>query len=304
MSIITLEKPDALTSLSTAAILVAVEIHSRTFTKKDRKIAEEVSEDRGARAVAGSWQHDLFVGDADLTALLDYRPVIYNWIKRRTYDWAGSTRILPMVNYAKFMEEFKVHEAKFYELRDKFLARYEERVNAMAFVRGPMFDRKDYPSVDELRYAYSVQLHISDVPVGDFRVKIAEDVAEDLRVTYQKQVNQDIERILQAQTDQLVEVLDSLSRGCSTHTKTDKDGKTKEVRGRVYETTVEKALELCAVFREFNTAGCAKLEDARARLQAALVDVNVDQLRTNESLRVRVKSDVDDILAKFGAKAD
>lgn len=300
-NVITLDKPQAIPSLASAAILVSVEIHSRTFTKKDKKIAAEVSSERGARTVAGNWEHELFVGDNDLKALLDYRPVIYNWIKRRTYDWAGSTRILPMVNYTKFMQEFKEHETNFIALRDKFLATYESKINAMAFVRGPMFSRQDYPPVEALRDSYSLELHVSDVPAGDFRVKIAEDVAEDLRLTYQKQANRDVERILQAQIDQLVEVLDSLSRGCGTYVKTDKDGNTKEIKGRVYESTIERALELCAVFRDFNTTGNDKLEEARARLQAALADVNVDQLRTNESLRVRVKSDVDDILSKFGA---
>lgn len=300
--LITLQKAEAVTSLATAAVLVSVEIHSRTFTKKDRKIAAEVSSERGARTVAGNWEHELFVGDKDLEELLDYRPVIYNWIKRLTYDWAGSVRCLPMVNYVRFMQEFEQHKDNFTALRDKFLAKYEEKINAMAFVRGPMFNRHDYPPVDALRDAYSVDLHVSNVPEGDFRVKVAQDVADDLHRTYQKQANDLVDRIMQSQIDQLIEVLDSLSRGCGTYTKTDKEGKTKEVRGRVYESTVERALELCAVFREFNTTGNAKLEDARARLEAAMQDVDADKLRSNESLRSRVKSDVDDILSKFGVK--
>ena len=297
-----LTAPETLTSLASSAILVAVEIHSRTFSKKDSKIAREVSAERGARTVAGSWQHDLFVGDADLEALLNYRAIVYNWIKSRTYDWAGSTRLLPMVNFPRFMQEYNQHVANYSTLRDTFLARYEEKINSMAFARGPMFNRGDYPSIQELRNAYTITLHRSPVPSNDFRVRQADDIREDLHNTYQAQVNDIVDRMVNSQIDALVKVMDSISRGCSTYTSTDKNGNVKEKRGRVYETMIEQALDLCDVYREFNTTNNSLLEQARVRLATALTDVSADTLRNNETQRTRVKDEVDSILSLFGAK--
>lgn len=298
-----LETPKTITSLATSAVLVAVEVHSTTFTKKDRKMAAEVSAERGARTVAGSWEHELFVGDTDLEALLAFRPTIYNWVKRLTYPWGGGYYILPMVNYTRFMSEFEEMKKEYEVVRlEKFLSRYEEKINAMAFARGPMFNRADYPDIDTLRGAYSVELSIANVPLGDFRVSVAQDLANDLQRTFEEQAQRKMTELSDRLSAQFVDVMDALSRGCTNEIVEGKDGKPKVKRGRLFESAVERALELCSTFREFNPTGNTLLEDARQRLSATLADVTTDQLRHSDSLRERVKSDVDDILSIFKAR--
>jgi uncharacterized coiled-coil protein SlyX len=62
---------------------------------------------------------------------------------------------------------------------------------------------------------------------------------------------------------------------------------------------VERALQLCNTFKEFNLTNNATLEDARAALEKTLYGLNVDLLRENEVVREQVKDELDDILNKF-----
>jgi hypothetical protein len=80
------------------------------------------------------------------------------------------------------------------------------------------------------------------------------------------------------------------------------NGKVRTERKRIYDTTIEKALELCDTYKTINVTNDPRIEDARAALERVLQDVSVDVLRESDSMRAMVKSGVDDILAKFGVK--
>ena len=295
-----LNKPKHIISLSSACVLVSIESHVWNATVQDRQISDEVTSAKKASKDSGKFVKNLLANNAEHKAVLNYRQTMYNWAQRHTYDWAGSQRLLPVINLTRFHTEYREHEKKFYELVEDFLAKYPSIVSNMAFVQGDMFDRSEYPDVTELRHRFSVDLIQSEVPTGDFRCQIAQDLLDDMTLHYEKQAKKMVEDILAKQTEQLVDVMESISYCCETETTIGDNGEVKVRRRRLYDSTLEKARELCDTFRNFNLVADPKLEQARASLEQVLSNVTIDELRNSDTKRVVVKESIDDILKNFG----
>lgn len=295
-----LTKPDHIISLAKSCVLVSVETHVWNATVTSREISDEVTTAKKADRDSGKFMKNLLAKNHEHKAVLNYRQTIYNFVQRNTYDWAGSLRLLPVTNLARFHEEFQEHEKTFNDLVDDFLNKYPSIVANMAFVQGDMFDRNEYPDVSELRRKFSVDLVQSEVPTGDFRCEISQHLVDDMATHYNRQAKRMVEDILAKQSAQLVDIMKSISYCCETEVVQGDNGELKVRRRKLYDSTLERARELCEMFKDFNVMRDPKLEEARAALEKALGDVTIDELRNSDTKRVVIKEDIDDILSKFG----
>lgn len=303
MSVIQLESPNHVISLATSAVLVNAEVSVWSATKQDRVISNEVTTAKKADHSAGRYVKNLLADDPTHKQLLNYRQTVYNWLRRSTYDWNGSLRLLPVVNLPKFKAEFHQHEKSYFALRDEFLGKYPQIVSNMAFKQGDMFDRNEYPSVDQIKDKFRIRLYVAEVPQSDYRCAIAQDLAEDLKTTYQKQVNDEIvPQVMADIANQFMEVMESISHCCGVdEIGTSTDGEVKTKKRKIYETTVDKAKDLCNTFRAFNLTNDAELAKASASLEKVLGGVTAEDIRESDAVRESVKQGVDDILEKFGS---
>jgi hypothetical protein len=281
-------------------VLVSIESHVWNATVQDREISEEVTSAKRADKDAGKFVKNLLAKNIEHKAVLNYRQTIYNWMQRCTYDWAGSQRLLPVANLTRFHTEYRDHVQKFNDLVDDFLDKYPSIVSNMAFVQGTMFNRSEYPDVSELRHKFSIDLIQSEVPTGDFRCAISQDLAEDMSKHYERQARRLVEDILSKQTNQLVDIMKSLSHCCETETVIDDKGEVKIRRRKLYDSTLDRARELCETFKKFNLTEDPRLEEARSGLERLLDGVEIEKLRNSETQRVVIKEGIDDILSKFG----
>jgi hypothetical protein len=295
-----LTKPNHIISLASSCVLVSVESHVWNATVQDKQISDEVTAAKKASSDSGKFVKHLLAKNPEHKAVLNYRQTIYNWVQRSTYDWAGSQRLLPVINLAKFHKEYADHEAEFSRLVDDFLDKYPAIVSNMAFVQGDMFDRNEYPDVSELKRKFSVDLIQSEVPTGDFRCAIAQDLLDDMSTHYNRQAKRMVEQILAKQSEQLIDVMKSISYCCEIETTVDSNGEIKVRRRKLYDSTLDRARELCDTFREFNLVSDPKLEDARASLAVLLDGIEIEKLRNSDTQRVVIKEGIDDILSKFG----
>lgn len=302
ISEVKLENPDHVISLATSAVLVNAEVSVWSATKQDRVISNEVTTAKKADHSAGRYVKNLLADDPTHKQLLNYRQTVYNWLRRSTYDWNGSLRLLPVVNLPKFKAEFHQHEKSYFALRDAFLDKYPTIVSNMAFKQGDMFDRSEYPSVDQIKDKFRIRLYVSEVPMSDYRCSIASDLAEDLKLTYQKQINEEIvPQVMDEIAHQFMEVMESISHCCGVdEIGTSANGEVKTKKRKIYEGTIEKARALCETFREFNLTNDAKMAKMSESLKNVLNGVNADDIRESDAVRENVKEEVDLILTKFG----
>ena len=298
-----LQKPKHLISLATSGVLVSVDVNVWSATKQDRGISNEVTTAKKADRNAGKYVKNLLADHPKHKALVNYRQTIYNWVKRRTYRWNNSSDYLPSVDMPKFKQEYHEHDSAFRSLLVSFLADYDSIVSDMAFKQGDMFCREDYPAQEELASKFGIRLFVSEVPMNDFRCAISQDIAEDLFETYKGQAQEIVSHVMMEQQTRFIEVMKSISHCCG-YDETgvdDNTGETKTKKRKIYDTTIQKAKEMCESFKGFNLTGDPELEEARASLERALAGVDAEAIRESDAVRCAVKEDVDSILSKFSS---
>ena len=301
-----LQKPKHLISLATSGVLVSVDVNVWSATKQDRGISNEIAGAKNAHQNAGKYTKNLLADHPKHKALVNYRQTIYNWVKRRTYRWNNSQDYLPSIDLPRFKQEYHDHQKQFSQLLTGFLGEYNNIVADMAFKAaglGDMFDRNDYPDQAALASKFGIRLFVSEVPMNDFRCTIANDIAEDLFETYKAQAEEIVSHVVMEQQSRFIEVMKSISHCCG-YDETgvdDNTGETKIKKRKIYDTTIQKAKEMCESFKGFNLTDSPELEEARASLERALSGVDAEAIRESDAVRSAVKEDVDSILGKFGA---
>ena len=294
---LTLAQPQHLISLATSALIVSVDVNVWTATKQDRAISNEVTALKNASADAGRFTKNLLSNSPDHKALLNYRQTVYNWLQRSTYDWAGSMRLLPVVNLERFKREYEQHEKAFAALLDKFIVAYPSIISDAAFKQGDMFDRSEYPDVVDVRAKFRIKLHVSQVPSNDFRTGgIASAIAEDLKNHYERQTAEIINGVMDDASQRLVEIAERLKNAC-TEPEPDDDGKVK--RKKIYDTTVTQAKEICETLKAFNLTNNTALNAAVHDLAFTLDGIGVEELRESAYTRKEVHDSIDSMLTKF-----
>jgi len=291
-----LSQPKQVISLSTSASIVSVEVNVWTATRQDRAISNEVTTMKNADSEAGKFTKNLLSSSPEHKSLMNYRQTVYNWLQRSTFDWAGSSRLLPLVNLEKFMKDYELHDKEFNRLLDEFILKYPQIVSDSAFKQGDMFDRSQYPDVAQVRSKFRIKLFVTTVPNNDFRSNISSVIAEDLKNHYERQVGEIIDNVMVDASERFLEIASRISNAC-TEVSPNEDGKVK--RKKIYDTTITQARELCTTLKDFNLTNNEALESARVQLENALKDVSVEDLRESSYVRSVVKNDVDDILSKF-----
>lgn len=300
---IELQKPEHLISLASSGMLVSIDINVWSATKQDRAISNEVTHAKNADQNAGKYVKNLLANHPKHKAIVNYRQTIYNWQKRSTYRWNDAQDYLPSINVERFKREFNQHEQTFRSLISDFITEYDSIVSDMAFKQGDMFDRTDYPPKEQLASKFGLRLFVAEVPMNDFRCAIAKDIADDLFQTYKAQAEEIVSHIVVEQKTRFLEVMKSISHCCGYDDMgvDDNTGETKLRKRKIYDSTIQKALDMCDSFKGFNLTNDPALEEARASLEKALSGVDAEVIRESDAVRTSVKEDVDSILSKFGA---
>ena len=287
-------------TLASSSVLVSIDVNVWSATKQDRVISDEVTRGKNADSSAGRFVKNLLADDTHHKKIANYRQTIYNWLQRITYEFNKAQRLLPTVEMEKFMVEYREHESEFYRLLDNFSLNYASIVSDMAFKQGDMFNRNDYPTVDEVKSKFGIKLFVSEVPTQDWRCQIADDIARDLKDQYQVQCNDIVNNLLNEQIERFVDVMESIEHCCGVVEMVNvDDGAVKSKKRKIYDTTIEKAKNYCSLYRKFNLSNNKQLEEAVNQLDKALNGINAEVLRESEAVRAKVKDDVGSILSKF-----
>ena len=296
-----LKMPEHLISLASSAVLISVDISVWSATKQDRGISDEVTTAKNADKSAGRYVKNLLANHPSHKAVVNYRQTIYNWLQRRTYRWNQSQQLLPSIDMPKFKTEYHEHQVAFHALVDSLIDNYDSIVSDMAFKQGDMFNRSDYPTKEQVASKFSLNLYVSEVPTNDFRCGIAQDIAEDLFNNLSSQTKTIIDNIASDQAQRLVDVMESITHCCGVDEIDLENGEVRTKRRKIYDTTIQKALEMCESFKRFNLKNDSGLEQARASLEKVLRGVSAEDIRDSDAVRHHVKEGIDDILSKFGS---
>lgn len=295
-----LRTPKHITTLATSAILISVDITVWTGTARDKGVSDEVADAKKANRDTVDVTKRLLAGVTEHRDLIKNRQTIYNWLELNTYEWAGGLRLLPNARLARVMDEWNnVHLPRTQQLIEAFLLKYPSIVSDAAFRQGDMFNRDDFPSVDTLRNKFGVKLFRMPVPSNHFTIENTREAIEDATLDYERQTREYVDNVMSKMAADFAKVMTSLRDTCAIEQVTDDNGQIKTKRRKLHDTTINKALEMCETFKQFNLTDDSKLEQARSALETALSSVNIEALKASDALRHDMHEEVDDILKAF-----
>lgn len=285
---------DTTAGLSRSCVLVTLTFRQWTGRKKDKSVTDQVIKDNNAQSKkAGSFNKYLLADCKELEAIGKFVSASRKRHLELTLPWQdGGARLLPvaqLTTYQKWADEI---EQEFTNLVKNFLTKYNILVGGAAFAIGDMFDRDEYPDVDELKYKFSMELVYDPVPLqGDFRVDIDTETKNDLVAQHEIKVRDRIAEATQdmfARTKVLLErMVDRLSVG--------DDGKKNTFR----DSMLESAQELVEQLKTLNPTGNPDIEAIRQRLDSAINGIDSDMLRKVDVVREGTRARLSELLDAY-----
>lgn len=281
--------------IATSAMMVELNISCWTARKLDKNVSKEIDAFKNTKVKAGNYHKHLLAGNPHHESVVKYAASSRLWNIKQTMPWSDSgPRIVTMENLFNggYKRELDNRRDEFYRLVDVFLGVYPTLISAAAFQLGDLFDREEYPDVEQVRSKFRFNYTLTPIPTAnDFRIDIGEQAKRELVEQYEAAFNERLNNAMRDVWGRLHECLTHMSERLAS----DEEGNRKLFHG----TLLTNARELIDLLKRLNVTQDAKLEDARRDLEAALLNTEIDTLKESDYVRENVKSKVDAILGKF-----
>jgi hypothetical protein len=263
-----------------------------TGRKMDKKVSEEIDVSKSTKARAGNYNKKLLAGSDKLEKVQKIATAVRTWNYQHTLPWSdGGSRLLPMKSFFDYKATLGNYEQQYNDAVEDFLTEYPQLVSSSAFTLGALFDRGEYPDVEDLRSKFRFKYVFCPVPdAGDFRIDVEEQAKNELQQQYKEYYDGKLADAMKDAWDRLHETLTHLS---------DRMDYTDENKKKFWDSTITNASDLCGLLTSLNVTNDPKLEDMRKKLEKALNGVDASDIRESEAIRTSVKSKVDDILSMF-----
>jgi hypothetical protein len=276
--------------IQNSSMLVDLNISVWTARKMDKQVSQEIDAAKSTRTQAGNYHKKLLPGMDKLDALNSVANATRTWHYENTLPWSDNgTRLLPMANFFDYKAGLAEREQQFHSSAEEFYAEYPTLISAAALKLGDLFDRNDYPSVEQIRNRNRFVYTFMPVPTsGDFRVDAPEAAQRELQEQYEKYYNN---KLQDASLDLWTRLHD-----CLKHMSDKLAGAEKQI---FRDSLVTNTTDLCGLLTRMNVTNDPKLEQARQEVEKALVGLTAKDLRKNPDLRSETKNRVDQILSMF-----
>jgi hypothetical protein len=291
-------------TIATSAVLLDMTISVWTGRKRDKTTTAEVTQ----RAHAGSTKaasviKNLMTDDADLDKIKAYAQDCRLYLIRNTLSWSDAgVRLLPSLSVFEVTSELESRSQEFDVHVARFLNNYGTKISAAAFHLGSLFNRSEYPSVDEIRGKFKMVFTVFPVPTaGDFRVDVQNDTAQYLSNKFKRDSERRVAEMMREPWERiyksLVVIKDRMS-AMLDYTPPGEDDE-KKSKPKLFQSTLDNALELANLMDKLNVTNDPQLADCTARMRRLLSNTDIKSLRESPDQQASVKKQVEDIMSTF-----
>lgn len=276
-------------NLNDRALLVQLNISQWTARKYDKKTTKEVTDAHGTTTAAGRFNKALL----PMNTLLENIHKKTTYIRTKYYDntlpWGlDGTQMLPTSNYLAFVSEFRKEKGEWESLVQTFIGNYDQLKLDAQRILGSLYDAADYPSWDDLKDKFKMDMAVFPVPSTDFRVSIG---SEELT-----RIQQDVERrVKNAEQAAVKDVWNRLYERVKHMAE-----KLADPKAIFRDSLVENAREQCDMLTRLNFTDDPNLEDMRRQVEASLLK-HPEALRNDPDLRRDTAAEAKAIMDKMGA---
>jgi hypothetical protein len=274
-------------NLNDRALLVQLSISQWTARKYDKKATSEVATAFNTTKDAGRYNKALLPMNDYLDRVHKKTTHIRTKFYENTLPWGiEGTQMLPTNNYLNFMTEFRKEKGEWQYLVNDFVDNYDQlRVDAKRVLSG-LYNDADYPTTQDLRRKFHIDMAVFPVPSTDFRVSIASDELS--------RIQEDVERrVAEAQSTAMKEVWTRLFDRVQHMAE-----KLADPKAIFRDSMVDNAREICALLPRLNFTDDPQLEAMRQDVEAKLIK-HPDALRNDPDLRRDTAAEAKAIMDKM-----
>jgi len=280
-------------SISSSAMLVDLNINTWTARKLDRTVTDEVNHAKRANHKAARVNKHLLPEVEHLDRILKYSTAVRNWVYEKTLPWSDrGPRLITTAAFFDFKREIDEHKREFDTMVENFITYYPTLISTQAFKLGDMFNREDYPSVDDVARRFNFSVSYLPVPeAGDFRVDIGQEAVEELRKQYDEAYARRWDNAVNDIKQRLLGGLHHLSDRLSPN----EDGERKRFRNNI----LEEFADTISTVRALNITKDEAIYALIDQSEKVIANITVDDVKESDTVREDVRSKVDSILDAF-----
>ena len=266
-----------------AFVIFEFSFHAWGATKTDKKVTNDVNNKEEVKNGSGRYTKKLMDGEPEMEAIEKHRSKFRNDCKRflQPHGKAYMIRWDKYLDFKKttldpFIAKDRQIIEEFFTAYPNILSRYAmDAVNGKGKL-GKLFNRADYPTVDELRALYSTRIHTYPMPKTDYVAQAQSEVGQ---IIAQTMATEMAERFKEAMQFAWTKLHDSLTWALDTceNIEAGKAG------AKVHDVSCKRLLSLADDLKYLNIADDPKLETARQELEVLLNGKSAASLK--ESLK-------------------
>jgi len=280
--------------LSDKALLVQLSISQWSARKYDKRVTQEIAHNFGVSGSAvdvGRYNKNLLPIDDFLADVHQKARQIRTAFYENTLPWGlEGAQILPSKNYLGFISAFRQDKSEWEYLVDIFLQEYPRlKAEAKRIVPAGMYKEEDYPSLEDMRAKFKIDLAVFPVPSGDFRVELADDELARIQAEVENRAEMGGQRAMKEAWQRLYTRVEKMVEKLS------------DPKAIFRDSMVEHVREICSILPNLNFADDPNLEAMRQEVEAKLANQNADSLRLDPALRADKAAEAKDIMSKMGA---
>jgi hypothetical protein len=274
-------------NLNDRAILVQLSISQWTARKYDKKATLEVANSFGNRVDQGRYNKALLPMNDLLGNVHKMSTNIRTYYYENTLAWGvDGTQMLPTSNYLGFVTAFRKQRDDWNQLVSQFCNEYPRLEQDAQRVLGGLYNPADYPSVNEVRRKFNIELRFSPVPSSDFRVAIADEELDRIRSEVQASVSSSYSTAMRDVWQRIYDKVKHMAE------------KLADPAAIFRDSMVENIREQCALLSRLNFMDDPNLEALRSEVEGTLLK-HPDALRNDPDLRRDTAAEAKAIMDKM-----
>ena len=272
-------------SLANKAMLVDLHLSRWSGFKTDPKASTQLVKDASAQAGSAVVSKRLVPKEAFaniVTACNSLRAHMF----KHTLPWSDNgQRIMTRNIFEMFMSGYGECERNFNAAVQEFIeVRYPQARDQASFRMGNLFVEKDYPTLDELRKKFRVDLDVDGITEpDDFRIQLPEAELSKLKASMEESINRRLGSAMQDVWLRIAELLEHYI---------EKIGDPESI---FRDSTVNNLVELMNILPGLNITGDPKLREIRQRIMNTIGSYQPNDLRKGSDLRAAAAKEAREI---------
>jgi hypothetical protein len=257
-------------------MLVQLTMKSKSFTKLDREVSNEVNLQKGAALDASRTNKQLIDKDA-LKAIKKTQAQCKIYHDHMTLPYVDrGPRLLPTLKYLEYTEKMNGYINDIEIAKNDFLEHYNDYVEEQRVRLGEMFKANDYPDVSAIREAFGASITFYPLPDSSQLVKLAGVNKQDM-AKIKKQVKQSLE-------EKTKEAMAEVWNRVYTAIKKLHGALTRE-KGKLHQSLVDTLVEFIELIPALNITGDKNLNKVVKQIQKDLVNYDMKVYKAAPDLK-------------------